>query len=226
MSLEKSARNTDSPSVAVSVVIPAYNAAPFIAQTIESVFGQTFRNFEVIVVNDGSPDTAELERELQPYMDRIRYRTQPNAGPSSARNLGIREARGEFVAFLDSDDAWLPDYLATQMKILTADPSIDLLYLERRSYRRRAVCRTRSDEHGAVTRCNHVRACGLCRMHRPHILRRRPAADGDRRRRLRRAIPAVRGFPSVVAPVFSRSANRVSPRCAGAASPAGRKSVP
>ena len=128
MSLEKSARNTDPPSVAVSVIIPAYNAAPFIAQTIESVLGQTFRNFEVIVVNDGSPDTAELERELQPYMDRIRYQTQPNAGPSSARNLGIREARGEFVAFLDSDDAWLPDYLATQMKILTADPSIDLLY--------------------------------------------------------------------------------------------------
>ena len=128
MSLEKSARNTDPPSVAVSVIIPAYNAAPFIAQTIESVLGQTFRNFEVIVVNDGSPDTAELERELQSYMDRIRYQTQPNAGPSSARNLGIREARGEFVAFLDSDDAWLPDYLATQMKILIADPSIDLLY--------------------------------------------------------------------------------------------------
>jgi hypothetical protein len=121
-------RTATRPAVAVSVIIPAYNAAPFIAQTVESVLGQSFKNFEVIVVNDGSPDSADLERELQPYRSRIVYLTQPNAGPSSARNLGIRQARGTYVAFLDSDDAWMPEYLATQMKMLGADPTIDLLY--------------------------------------------------------------------------------------------------
>ena len=128
MSIEKSARPVERSRVAVSVIVPAYNAAQFIAQTIVSVLGQTFRDFEVIVVNDGSPDTAELERELAPYMHQIRYLTQPNAGPSSARNLGIRDACGEFVAFLDSDDFWMPGFLARQMQILKEQPSIDLLY--------------------------------------------------------------------------------------------------
>jgi glycosyltransferase involved in cell wall biosynthesis len=116
------------PEVSVSVIVPAYNAAPFIAQTIESVLGQAFRDFEVIVVNDGSPDTADLVRELQPYHSRIVYLTQPNTGPSGARNHGIREARGKYIAFLDSDDVWMPEYLAKQMEMLAADPSIDLLY--------------------------------------------------------------------------------------------------
>jgi glycosyltransferase involved in cell wall biosynthesis len=127
MSIEKSPPAERS-ALAVSVIVPAYNAAPFIAQTIVSVLGQTFRDFEVIVVNDGSPDAADLERELAPYMHSIRYLTQPNGGPSSARNLGIRKARGEYVAFLDSDDFWMPGFLARQMEILKADPSIDLLY--------------------------------------------------------------------------------------------------
>ena len=114
--------------VAVSVIIPAYNAAPFIAETIESVLAQSFRDFEIVVINDGSPDTPELERALAPYLDRIIYLTQPNAGPSRARNRGIGTARGEYVAFLDSDDIWMPTYLARQMQILSADPTIDLLY--------------------------------------------------------------------------------------------------
>ena len=116
------------PEVLVSVIIPAYNAAPFIAQTIESALGQTFRDYDVIVVNDGSPDTADLERAIHPYRSRIVYLTQPNTGPSGARNRGIREALGKYVAFLDSDDVWMPEYLETQMGILSADPSIDLLY--------------------------------------------------------------------------------------------------
>ncbi len=128
MLMEKSAGHAESSSIAVSVIVPAYNAAPFIAQTIQSVLGQTYRDFEVIVVNDGSPDTVDLERELAPYTDRITYLTQPNAGPSSARNLGIRTARGEYVALLDSDDFWMPNFLARQMQILQADPAIDLLY--------------------------------------------------------------------------------------------------
>lgn len=116
------------PTVAVSVIIPAYNAAPFIGETLESVLTQSFTDREVVVINDGSPDTAELERVLAPYRGRIVYLKQENTGPSGARNHAIREARGTWVALLDSDDLWMPGYLAAQMEILAADPSIDLLY--------------------------------------------------------------------------------------------------
>jgi glycosyltransferase involved in cell wall biosynthesis len=102
----------------VSVIIPAYNTAPFIAETLNSVFGQTFRDFEVIVINDGSPDTAELEVALQPYLNRIRYIKQENRGLPGARNAAIRLARGELLAFVDSDDLWMPDYLSSQVEFL------------------------------------------------------------------------------------------------------------
>jgi glycosyltransferase involved in cell wall biosynthesis len=117
-----------SSTVAVSVIIPAHNTAPFIGEAVASVFAQSFADYEVIVINDGSADTPELELALRPYWSRIVYRVQPNAGPSSARNHGIRVARGEYVAFLDSDDAWMPAHLATQMDILAHDPTVDFLY--------------------------------------------------------------------------------------------------
>lgn len=102
----------------VSIIIPAYNVAPYIGETLESVFAQTFDNYEVIVVNDGSPDTERLEREIKPYSGRIRYLTQENQGASVARNTGLHAARGEFIAFLDADDLWLPNYLEEQMKFI------------------------------------------------------------------------------------------------------------
>lgn len=102
----------------VSVIIPAYKVAEYIAETLDSVFAQTFTSFEVIVVNDGSPDTEEFERALEPYLGRIRYLKQENLGASVARNAGLRAARGEFVAFLDADDLWLPNYLEDQMKFI------------------------------------------------------------------------------------------------------------
>jgi glycosyltransferase involved in cell wall biosynthesis len=108
----------------VSVIIPAYNTAAFIAETLNSVFGQTFRNFEVIVINDGAPDTTELEVALQPYMSRIRYIQQENRGLSGARNAGIRLARGELLAFVDSDDTWLPEYLSAQVQFLDSHPDV------------------------------------------------------------------------------------------------------
>lgn len=123
-----SCRSAEAAKPEVSVIIPAYKAASFIAQTLESVFAQTFKDFEVILVNDGSPDTEELERALQPYMDRIIYLKQENRGPSAARNTGILHARGDYVAFLDSDDAWFPEYLAEQMRLLRARPSLDMIY--------------------------------------------------------------------------------------------------
>lgn len=102
----------------VSVIIPAYRAARYISDALESVFGQTFQDFEVIVINDGSPDTPELEAALEPYAGRLRYLKQPNRGVSAARNSGIRNSRGELLAFLDSDDLWLPQYLQVQVQFL------------------------------------------------------------------------------------------------------------
>ncbi|HMF57495.1 MAG TPA: glycosyltransferase family A protein [Pyrinomonadaceae bacterium] len=115
---------------AVSVIIPAYNIAPYIGETLASVFAQSFTDYETIVVNDGSPDTLELERALEPYRERIVYLKQENSGPGGARNTGILEARGEYVAFLDGDDVWLPDYLSRQMSVLLGDTSLDLIYTD------------------------------------------------------------------------------------------------
>lgn len=105
----------------VSVIIPAYKVAPFIGETLDSVFAQTFTDYEVIVVNDGSPDTIELEQVLKPSMNRIRYLKQDNRGASAARNAGLLAARGEFIAFLDADDLWLPNYLEAQLNFRRED---------------------------------------------------------------------------------------------------------
>ena len=113
---------------AVSVIMPAYQSAPYIAEALESVFAQTFEDFEVVVVNDGSPDTEELERVLAPYRDRIVYLRQENRGVSAARNAAIRAARAPLVAMLDPDDLWEPDYLEVQVAAMRADPTLDLLY--------------------------------------------------------------------------------------------------
>ncbi|MBX6386338.1 MAG: glycosyltransferase family 2 protein [Microbispora sp.] len=112
----------------VSVIIPVHNTSGYIGQTLDSIFAQTYPDFEVILINDGSTDTPELIAALEPYQGRIVYLEQENRGPAAARNAGIRVARGEYVAFLDSDDLWEPDYLAEQMSILEKDPRIDVLY--------------------------------------------------------------------------------------------------
>jgi glycosyltransferase involved in cell wall biosynthesis len=118
--------NTATPKV--SVIIPSYKTADLILACLDSVFAQTFTDFEAIVVNDGSPDTPELEKVIQPYADRIVYIKQENKRAAAARNTAIRHARGDYLAFLDSDDAWLPDHLASQMALFAADPSIGLTY--------------------------------------------------------------------------------------------------
>ena len=112
----------------VSVIVPAYNVTEFIGEAIESVLAQTFTDYEIIVINDGSPDTDALERALAPYMSRIVYIKQENQGVSAARNTGIKAARGPLLAFLDADDTWLPNYLKVQVARIQADPTIDVLY--------------------------------------------------------------------------------------------------
>jgi len=106
----------------------AYRVTEYIRGALESVLAQTFRNFEIIVVNDGCPDTPNLERVLEPYRGRIVYLKQENAGPSSARNAAILVAQGSLLAVLDPDDTWEPDYLEVQVQIMREDPAIDVLY--------------------------------------------------------------------------------------------------
>ena len=106
----------------VSVIIPTYNRADLVRRAIQSVLSQTYRNFEIIVVDDGSTDnTEEIVRSFKD--SRICYiRYKENRGGSAARNTGIKAARGEFIAFLDSDDEWLPSKLSKQMAIFQAAP--------------------------------------------------------------------------------------------------------
>ena len=97
----------------VSVIIPAYNAADFIRETIESVLAQTYRDLEVIVVNDGSTDGTMAR--LREFGDRIRVHEQLNGGVARARNAGVNLARGTWIAFLDADDLWMPQKLERQL---------------------------------------------------------------------------------------------------------------
>ncbi len=106
------------PTVAVSVIVPTYNHAEYVLRTLESVFGQSFGDYELIVINDGSPDhTSSVLRPLA-EAGRIIYFEQVNAGQAVTRNRGLSAARGEFIAYLDDDDRWPADNLELQVNTL------------------------------------------------------------------------------------------------------------
>lgn len=109
----------------ISIVIPLYNKEGQIADTLRSVFAQTYTDYEVVIINDGSTDSsvAAVERISDP---RVRLIHQQNAGVSAARNRGIAEARGEYIALLDADDKWKPDYLATIARLIDKYPECDV----------------------------------------------------------------------------------------------------
>lgn len=110
----------------VSVIIPTYNRASMVVECIESILAQTYTDYEVIVVDDGSTDNTE--QALKPYSGKINYiKQQYNQGLAAARNRGIKEARGEHITFLDNDDIWLPDKLERQMRFLAENPRYDLI---------------------------------------------------------------------------------------------------
>jgi len=112
----------------ISVIIPTYKHRDFVLATLDSVFAQTFTDIEIIVVNDGSPDdTAKVLRPLA-SSGHIRYIEQSNEGQAAARNRGLAEAHGEFIAFLDDDDLWPADKLEWQLKALKENPYTVFIY--------------------------------------------------------------------------------------------------
>jgi glycosyltransferase involved in cell wall biosynthesis len=112
----------------VSVVIAAYNSGRFVGQAVKSVLAQTYRPFEIVVVDDGSTDdTAEV---LAGFGGGLRYVRQENGGPAAARNRGIGEASGELVAFLDADDEWHAEKLSRQWEALAASPRAGLVHTD------------------------------------------------------------------------------------------------
>lgn len=111
---------------AVTVIIPAFNSAKHLPGALESVFKQTYRDSELVVVDDGSTD--DTRKVLEGYKNRVTYLYQENGGPSKARNTGIRAAKGRYVAFLDADDLWLPHKLEQQIQLIESDPRLGLVF--------------------------------------------------------------------------------------------------
>jgi hypothetical protein len=106
----------------ISVVVPAYNIGPYIARAIESILAQTLQPDEIIIVNDGSTDNTS--EEIANFGEKVRCIHQQNGGLSAARNTGIKASTGKWIAFLDGDDEWLPDYLQTQIDLLKRNPEL------------------------------------------------------------------------------------------------------
>jgi glycosyltransferase involved in cell wall biosynthesis len=112
----------------VSVIIPTYNRARFVPSAVQSVLDQTFQNVEIIVVDDGSTD--DTRRALEPFGKKIRCLVTENKGPAHARNIGMKAASGKYVAFLDSDDLYLPGKLEWEISFLEAHPEVGMVFTE------------------------------------------------------------------------------------------------
>lgn len=110
----------------VSIIVPAFNASRYIGHTLRSVLQQDYKNTEVIVVDDGSTD--DTEHAVREFGSKVRYLRKANGGQGSARNAGMAIGRGEFFAFLDADDLWLPTKLRTQMELFDLHPDLGLVY--------------------------------------------------------------------------------------------------
>lgn len=115
---------------AVSVIVPAYNVATYIGETLDSLFAQSFTDFEAIVIDDGSSDRPAFQRSLERFRGRIILLEQDNQGPGAARNAALRVARGELVAFLDGDDQWEPLFLERMVSEWRKRPGLAVLYAD------------------------------------------------------------------------------------------------
>lgn len=125
----------------VSIVIPVYNGANYLAEAIDSALTQTYDDVEVLVINDGSHDDGETERIALSYGDRVRYIVKPNGGVGSALNLGIREMSGQWFCWLSHDDRYLPDKTSRQVAFARDHPEARVIGCDFDLI----------DEHGAVT---------------------------------------------------------------------------
>ena len=110
----------------VSVIIPVYNGERFICDAIESVLAQTYKDFELIVMDDGSQD--QTNQRIKGYGHRLTYLYLPNSGQARARNLGHTHSSGEYLAFLDSDDRWYPKMLEVEVRAMDENPQAGLVY--------------------------------------------------------------------------------------------------
>jgi GT2 family glycosyltransferase len=119
------------PSPLVSVIVPTYNRAHLIGRTLESALGQTYGNIEIVIVDDGSTDDTEgLIRTRYGSEPRVRYFKQANGGPAAARNTGFERAKGEYLAFLDSDDTWSPWKLDLQVRCMEKFPELGMTWTD------------------------------------------------------------------------------------------------
>lgn len=126
----------------VSVIIPAYQSGNYLEATLSSVFSQSFKDFEVIVVDDGSTDHTHAI--LDRFQGEIVIIRQKNQGPSAARNNAVKVSKGEYLAFVDADDLWLPEKLAKQMVLLERDPAIDLVFSDCYLFSEKGECKRTS----------------------------------------------------------------------------------
>lgn len=114
----------------ISVIIPAYNVASYIGETLDSLLAQTYTDYEVVIINDGSTD--DTEHAIAPYRERfgarLFYQRQANNGLARARNAGLRAARGRYLALLDADDIWVPEFLEKMLALIESDPTLDLVF--------------------------------------------------------------------------------------------------
>lgn len=110
----------------ISIIIPVYNCEQYLEEALESVLNQNFKPLDIIVIDDGSTDRSLSIAES--YVPQIRVFQQPNLGAAEARNNGIKNANGDFLAFLDSDDVWLTDKLSSQIELFTENPNLDMVF--------------------------------------------------------------------------------------------------
>jgi glycosyltransferase involved in cell wall biosynthesis len=114
----------------ISIITPHYNTVPYIVETLDAVFAQTYTDYEMVLINDGSPDSAELMTVLEPYLEKIIFLDKfKNSGTSASRNSAIEYAHGELIAFLDADDIWSPTYLQEQIDLFD-EGDYDMVYAD------------------------------------------------------------------------------------------------
>ncbi|MFQ5824171.1 MAG: glycosyltransferase family 2 protein [bacterium] len=160
--------------IETSVIIPTYNRLQFLMEAVESVLNQTYQNFELILVDDGSTDgTSDYALELG---KQVKYIYKKNGGPSSARNRGIREAKGEFITFLDSDDLWHKDKLKVEIEFMKSHPDAMVCYTDE-IWIRRGVRVNQRKKHQKYSGWIFERCLPLCIISPSSVLMRKEFFD-------------------------------------------------